>query len=112
MSFFCTCNYLAGTKENGEQDYRVGVCTPYAAQSKVLKRILNGHSLKNKIDTGAVHRYQGDEKHVMIMDTPDSHGEYRASIFLDSDHPPCWPRPRQYAENNPVHDYSYVICQQ
>lgn len=64
----------------------MGVCTPYAAQSKVLQRILDGSGLKTMVDTGTVHRYQGDEKHVMIMDIPDSHGEQRAGIFLDADH--------------------------
>jgi ssDNA-binding Zn-finger/Zn-ribbon topoisomerase 1 len=38
------------------------------------------------IEAGTVHRYQGNEKYVMIMDIPDSHGEQRAGIFLDADH--------------------------
>jgi hypothetical protein len=84
--FLESCNYLIETKPNGDREYRVGVCTPYAAQSKVLQRILDGTGLKDKVDTGTVHRYQGDEKHVIIMDIPDSHGEQRAGIFLDADH--------------------------
>lgn len=84
--FLESCHYLIETKSNGDTEYRVGVCTPYAAQSKVLQRILDGSGLKTMVDTGTVHRYQGDEKHVMIMDIPDSHGEQRAGIFLDADH--------------------------
>jgi hypothetical protein len=76
--FLESCGYLQNIS-------RVGVCTPYAAQSKVLQRILAGAELNNMIEAGTVHRYQGDEKHVMIMDIPDSHGEQRAGIFLDAD---------------------------
>ncbi len=83
--FLGSCNYLINTKSNGDTEYRVGVCTPYAAQSKVLQRILKGSDLNDTVTAGTVHRYQGDEKHVMIMDIPDSHGERRAGIFLDAD---------------------------
>ena len=77
--FLESCGYLQDIS-------RVGVCTPYAAQSKVLQRILAGVGLNTMIEAGTVHRYQGDEKQVMIMDIPDSHGEQRAGIFLDADH--------------------------
>lgn len=77
--FLESCGYLQNIS-------CVGVCTPYAAQSKVLERILTGDGLNAMIEAGTVHRYQGDEKHVMIMDIPDSHGEQRAGIFLDADH--------------------------
>lgn len=65
---------------------RLGVCTPYAAQSKVLQRILAAADLGKVIDAGTVHRYQGDEKDIILLDIPDSHGEARAGIFLDADH--------------------------
>ena len=77
--FLESCGYLQDIS-------RVGVCTPYAAQSKVLQRILAGVGLNAMIEAGTVHRYQGDEKNVMIIDIPDSHGEQRAGIFLDADH--------------------------
>ncbi|HEY5505709.1 MAG TPA: DEAD/DEAH box helicase, partial [Sedimentisphaerales bacterium] len=76
--FLESCGYLQNIS-------RVGVCTPYAAQSKVLQRILKGSKLSDMVEAGTVHRYQGDEKHVMIMDIPDSHGEQRAGIFLEAD---------------------------
>jgi hypothetical protein len=77
--FLESCGYIQDISS-------VGVCTPYAAQCKVLQRILAGAGLSTMIETGTVHRYQGDEKHVMIIDIPDSHGEQRAGIFLDADH--------------------------
>jgi superfamily I DNA and/or RNA helicase len=75
-----------------EKDYldkagKLGVCTPYAAQAKLLKKILNTNGLETIVDTGTVHRYQGDEKETMILDIPDSLGEQNVGIFLQSDHP-------------------------
>ena len=86
--FFESCDHLVeinGT--TSERTNRVGVCTPYAAQSKVLQRVFEGSGLKDIVEAGTVHRYQGDEKQVMIIDIPDSHGEQRAGIFLQADHP-------------------------
>ncbi len=73
--------------EDGRAVGRVGICTPYAAQAKVLQRVLDGIGLKDLVEAGTVHRYQGDEKALMILDIPDSHGEPRAGIFLEADHP-------------------------
>ena len=64
----------------------VGVCTPYSAQAKLSKKVLCGSGL-DKVDAGTVHRYQGDEKSVMILDVPDSLGERYAGIFLQADNP-------------------------
>lgn len=75
--FLESSDYLQGTAS-------VGVCTPYAAQSKVLQRVISGVGLGAIVEAGTVHRYQGDEKNVMILDIPDSHGEHRAGIFLDA----------------------------
>jgi hypothetical protein len=85
--FFESCDHLVEINGNGEQTSRVGVCTPYAAQSKVLQRVFEGSGLKNVVEAGTVHRYQGDEKQVMIIDIPDSYGERWAGIFLQADHP-------------------------
>ena len=73
--------------KDGRDICRVGICTPYAAQAKVLQRVLDGVGLKELVETGTVHRYQGDEKAVIILDIPDSHGEPRAGMFLEADHP-------------------------
>lgn len=84
--FFGSCGDLVDINGNGERTNRVGVCTPYAAQSKVLRRVLEVSGLKDIVEAGTVHRYQGDEKQVMILDIPDSHGEKNAGIFLQADH--------------------------
>lgn len=65
----------------------VGVATPYSAQAKLLRRILKGSGLERIISAGTVHRYQGDEKRLMILDIPDSLGEPTVGIFLEADNP-------------------------
>lgn len=57
-----------------EQIKCIGVCTPYAAQAKLIQKLLDGETLGNTITTGTVHRYQGDESPLMVLDIPESHG--------------------------------------
>lgn len=53
----------------------LGVCTPYAAQAKLLKSLLGDIGDSSQfITAGTVHRYQGDEKRMMILDIPESIG--------------------------------------
>ena len=61
----------------------VGICTPYAAQAKIHRKIMEGHGLSD-IDAGTVHRYQGDEKVMMVLDIPDSVGDYGVGLFLQA----------------------------
>ena len=61
-----------------------GICTPYAAQSKLLQRMLIGSKL-SMIEAGTVHRYQGDAKRVLIIDIPDSEPYKAAGMFLVAD---------------------------
>lgn len=63
----------------------VGVCTPYAAQAKVMTRIFSEAGLGDLVETGTVHRFQGDEKAVMMLDIPDSVGESRVGVFLEAE---------------------------
>lgn len=64
---------------------QLGICTPYASQAKLLKRVVDGLGLSETLEAGTVHRYQGDEKELMIMDIPDSLGEYYVGVFLQAD---------------------------
>ncbi len=61
---------------DGDQK-RFGVCTPYAAQSKLIHKLFQGSNLNDVITTGTVHRYQGDECETMVLDIPESHGGSR-----------------------------------
>jgi hypothetical protein len=69
--------------DNGD----VGLATPYSAQAKLLRRILKGHRMEKTIAAGTVHRFQGDEKRLIILDVPDTMGEERVGTFLEADNP-------------------------
>jgi hypothetical protein len=70
------------------RDRSLGICTPYAAQAKLIKRLVEDEGLKEVIEAGTVHRYQGDEKSMMIIDVPESVGGGRyVGHFLQGDHP-------------------------
>jgi hypothetical protein len=64
---------------------RVGVCTPYAAQAKLLRDIFRANGLDSAtLRASTVHGFQGDERPLMIIDLVDSVGERRAGIFLQA----------------------------
>lgn len=48
----------------------LGVCTPYAAQQNLIRRLLEGDALK-KVPVGTVHAFQGDERNVIVLDIPE-----------------------------------------
>jgi len=75
--FSPTSSHVAGDHGN------LGVCTPFAAQRDVLKRLTSGSG----VIVGTVHRYQGDEKATMIIDVPDSLGERYVSLFAQAGSP-------------------------
>lgn len=57
------------------QDNRVlGICTPYAAQAKIIGKLIEGEKLSDLVQVGTVHSYQGDERSTMVLDIPESHG--------------------------------------
>ena len=86
---FRESGFLVGSSDkprnDGDQDRegRLGVCTPFAAQRDVLKRLIEG----NDVVVGTVHRYQGDQKSAMIIDIPDSLGERYVSLFAQAGDP-------------------------
>jgi ssDNA-binding Zn-finger/Zn-ribbon topoisomerase 1 len=51
-----------------------GICTPYAAQSRMIQKLVEGEELDRFVPVGTVHRYQGDERRIMLLDIPESHG--------------------------------------
>jgi ssDNA-binding Zn-finger/Zn-ribbon topoisomerase 1 len=65
----------------------LGVCTPYSAQAKMLQRVLKGSKLNSHVETGTVHRFQGDEKQAMVLDIPDGLGEQSVGMWLEADNP-------------------------
>ena len=52
----------------------LGICTPYAAQARLIQKLLEGDGLDEHVQAGTVHRYQGDERRIMFLEIPESHG--------------------------------------
>lgn len=65
---------------NTEGKEAVGVCTPYAAQAKLLAAILKAHGLDN-VRARTAHGFQGDERNVIVLDLVDSIGERNVGYF-------------------------------
>jgi hypothetical protein len=73
--------HIGGTGE-------LGICTPYAAQAKLIRRLIEDEDLTGVIDAGTIHRYQGDQKTTIVIDIPESVGGGRfIGGFLQGDHP-------------------------
>jgi len=51
----------------------LAVCTPYAAQARLIGSLLREASLGH-VKVGTVHSFQGDQRNAVIIDFPDSHG--------------------------------------
>jgi AAA domain/Topoisomerase DNA binding C4 zinc finger/PLD-like domain len=66
---------------------RLGVCSPFAAQAKLLKRLLADLRPGVPVEAGTVHRYQGNQKEMMVIDIPDGVGEPRPGRWLDAERP-------------------------
>jgi hypothetical protein len=64
---------------------RLGICSPFAAQARLLKRLIADLRLGSLVDAGTVHRYQGNEKEMMVIDIPDGLGEPRPGRWLDAE---------------------------
>ncbi len=58
----------------------VGVTTPYKRQQVTIDDLLKEHSL-NDVVTGTVHRFQGDQKDIVIFDIPDSEGVFPSPLI-------------------------------
>jgi ssDNA-binding Zn-finger/Zn-ribbon topoisomerase 1 len=56
----------------------LGICTPYAAQAKLIQKLLAGESLDRHIQVGTVHRFQGDERRTVVLEVSESHGGARS----------------------------------
>ncbi len=65
---------------NSEGKQAIGVCTPYAAQAKLLAAIVKAHGLEN-VRARSAHGFQGDERNVIILDLVDSIGERNVGYF-------------------------------
>jgi hypothetical protein len=63
---------------------QMGFCTPYAAQARLMRKILKTHKLDEAIRASTAHGFQGDERELIVFDLVDSLGEYNPGIFLQA----------------------------
>jgi len=73
-------------KDKKFEDREIGIAVGYRAQSRLISRML-GESGADEITVGTVHRFQGSEKGVMILDIPEGEGDKVAGRFLQGESP-------------------------
>jgi len=62
----------------------IGICSPYAAQIKLLQAVAEGQGWSKLLRVSTAHRFQGDERETIVIDLVDSIGEFNAGLFLQS----------------------------
>lgn len=78
------CKFI-NSQNLGLEDSAVGVIVPYSGQRKLLEKMLTDAGLRATV--GTVHRYQGDEKRIVILDLVDGFGRPGASPWYQADLP-------------------------
>jgi len=64
------------------QKGQIGVISPYSAQTRLMERLIGDHiDDRNHVAVSTVHRFQGNEKDVIVLDVTDSLGT-RPSKFV------------------------------
>lgn len=64
----------------------VGIITPYNLQGRLTNRMALELGLGDKIACSTVHRFQGSERQVIVLDTVDSTGMRDAGLLLKGGH--------------------------
>jgi len=73
------CTYLQN--EGVVEDVTtLGVATPYKAQQILIKDLITESEL-NDVVVGTVHRFQGDQKNIVIFEITDSEGTYPSPLI-------------------------------
>ncbi len=62
----------------------VGIITPYAAQARLITKILQDLGLEKMVRAATVHRFQGGEEDIIIFDTVESAGSKVAPTLDDT----------------------------
>lgn len=60
-----------------QEVHDLAICTPYSAQSKLIRKLLDGEGFGNVIRVGTVHSFQGDERNAIVVELPEGHGGAR-----------------------------------
>lgn len=52
----------------------LAVCTPYTAQAKLIRKLLDKDDPTGNVQVGVVHSLQGDERKTIVLELPEGHG--------------------------------------
>jgi ssDNA-binding Zn-finger/Zn-ribbon topoisomerase 1 len=55
----------------------LAVCTPYAAQAKLIRKLLETEDFGSLVQVGTVHSFQGDERNAVVLELPEGCGGAR-----------------------------------
>ena len=77
-------NFVLHLRQNGvlETNHDLGICTPYAEQARHIQKLLKEDSLDNLVQCGTVHRFQGDERRIVLLEIPESGGHRNLGQFV------------------------------
>ena len=77
-------NFVRHLRLNGvvETNHDLGICTPYAAQARHIQKLLKEDSPDNLVHCGTVHRFQGDERRIVLLEIPESGGRRAIGQFV------------------------------
>ena len=77
-------NFVWHLRQNGviETNHDLGICTPYSAQARHIQKLLKEDSLDNLVNCGTVHRFQGDERRIVLLEIPESGGRRTIGQFV------------------------------
>ncbi len=77
-------NFVWHLRQNGviETNGDLGICTPYSAQARLIQKLLKEHSLDSLVHCGTVHRFQGDERRIVLLEIPESNAHRNLGQFV------------------------------
>ena len=77
-------NFVRHLRLNGvvEANHDLGICTPYSAQARHIQKLLKEDSLDKLVQCGTVHRFQGDERRIVLFEIPESSGRRALGQFV------------------------------
>ncbi|HHW17864.1 MAG TPA: AAA family ATPase [Firmicutes bacterium] len=62
---------LAEEALKSNANVEIGVMSPYTAQARLLQQLITEHNLSERVKVATVHRFQGGEKDIIIVDLVD-----------------------------------------
>ncbi|MDE2741207.1 MAG: AAA domain-containing protein [Gemmatimonadota bacterium] len=77
-------NFVWHLRQNGviATNHDLGICTPYSAQARLIQKLLKEDNLDNLVHCGTVHRFQGDERRIVLLEIPESGAHRNLGQFV------------------------------